>query len=299
MESIYYYDEGRSGFITFIQLRKILERLNINLSTKLAEYIIYVMKNFGTTDDGVSIYDLKYINLFKIIDETEKNIKDEPVKQEEPEEESDEDSGIEISPEEYIQITDKVLYKIAIKTQFNPDKFFKSEISKIKGNEAIALPNFLNIMLEAMKVELNDVEIYCIFNRFKLDEDNDEDDNMNYSKLKAEILSKKRLNFDLTHKIKLHLEEKKKTFEDFIQPIESNIKDGFIDINQFKNFIVKKNIMDWDDNLLNVNSDTINENLLFRDNMINVNYLKHILTDENRNTITKEEIKSPKDDVKR
>jgi hypothetical protein len=258
------------------------------------------MKNFS--EDNVSIYDLKYSNLFKIMEETERTIKDEPVKHEEAEgEESDEDSGIEISPEEYMQITDKVLYKIAVKTKFNPDKFFKSDITKVKGNEAITLPNFLTIMLEAMKVELNDVEIYCIFNRFKLEEDNEEDDNMNYSKLKAEIISKKRLNFDLTHKIRTHLDDKKKTFDEFIKPLEDNINEGFIDVNLFKNFVVKKDIMDWDDNLLNVNAENINENLLFRDNMINLNYLKNILTDESGKTesITKEELKSPKADVKR
>jgi hypothetical protein len=290
-----------------LQLRKILEKLNINLSTKLAEYIIYVMKNYGTTEDSASIYDLKYLNLFKLIEESEKNTQNEPTKEEIEDDEESEESGIEISPEEYMQITDKVLYKIAIKSKFNPDSFFKAEVTKVEGIEAITLGNFVNIINKLMKIEIDDVEIYCMFNRFKLDEENEEDENLNYTNLKTEITSKKRLNFDLTNKIKNYLGDKKISFDEFIKPISSHIKEGYMDIDQFKNYIVKKSIMDWDDNLFaSVNNDSsINENLLFREgNKININYLRNIISDDKRkagvDVIQEEEVKTTRNnDAKR
>ena len=109
----------KTGFITFVQLRKILEKLNIELSSKLAEYLIFILKS-NIHQGEASIYDLKYSNLYKILEEID-NIKID-------DDEFSDDSGIEMTPEEYFETTNKVINKIALKTNNNPDMYFDKAV---------------------------------------------------------------------------------------------------------------------------------------------------------------------------
>ncbi len=58
-ESIKSFDQNNTGFITFQQLRKILDTININLDDELVEYLIYLMKCF-TNDENTNLEDLRY-----------------------------------------------------------------------------------------------------------------------------------------------------------------------------------------------------------------------------------------------
>lgn len=58
-DSIKSFDQNNTGFITFQQLRKILDSININLNDELVEYLIYLMKCF-TNDENSNLEDLKY-----------------------------------------------------------------------------------------------------------------------------------------------------------------------------------------------------------------------------------------------
>lgn len=53
------YDKNNTGYITFLQLRKILDSIKINLKDELIEYLIYLMKSFKH-ENNTSLEDLKY-----------------------------------------------------------------------------------------------------------------------------------------------------------------------------------------------------------------------------------------------
>jgi Ca2+-binding EF-hand superfamily protein len=58
-EQLKSFDQNNTGFITFQQLRKILDSININLNDDLVEFLIYLMKSF-TNDENTNLEDLKY-----------------------------------------------------------------------------------------------------------------------------------------------------------------------------------------------------------------------------------------------
>ena len=53
------YDKGNTGFITFLQLRKILDSIKLNLKDELIEYLIYLMKAFKH-EKSACLEDLRY-----------------------------------------------------------------------------------------------------------------------------------------------------------------------------------------------------------------------------------------------
>lgn len=60
------YDKNNTGYITFLQLRKILDSIKINLKDELIEYLIYLMKAFKH-EKSASLEDLKYAVNYYII----------------------------------------------------------------------------------------------------------------------------------------------------------------------------------------------------------------------------------------
>lgn len=60
------YDKNNTGFITFLQLRKILDNIKINLKDELIEYLIFLMKSFKH-ESNTSLEDLKYAVFFSLI----------------------------------------------------------------------------------------------------------------------------------------------------------------------------------------------------------------------------------------
>ena len=58
-DSLKAFDQNNTGLITFQQLRKILDSININLDDELVEYLIFLMKSFSN-DENTNLEDLKY-----------------------------------------------------------------------------------------------------------------------------------------------------------------------------------------------------------------------------------------------
>jgi hypothetical protein len=227
------------------------------------------MKTFISVAEN-SIYDLKYDNLFKILSETGKTIE----KVEEIEDDMNE-SGIEITPEEYLQITDKVLYKISSVLGYKPENHFKDLVNKDNGIEIIDLKSFLYVCTENLKMDLDDIEIYCLFNRFKFDEENMDDENMDYKKLKKEILSKKQTG-EMINQLKNIFEENQTDVDKLFSTLSPS-EDGSVEIDTFKNFLKNNNIS------VQVPDKTTSElDPLIFENKINIVYLKALINDEKK-----------------
>lgn len=58
IDSLEKMDPEKKGFISFLNLRKILENVNLDLEDKYIEYLIFIMKSFN--DNNTSLDDLKY-----------------------------------------------------------------------------------------------------------------------------------------------------------------------------------------------------------------------------------------------
>jgi Ca2+-binding EF-hand superfamily protein len=227
------------------------------------------MKTFIAEPEN-SIYDLKYENVFKLLSEIGKTIE----KIDEIEDDLSE-SGIEITPEEYLQITDKVLYKISHNLGYKPDTHFRDLVNKDNGVELIDLKSFLYVCTEALNMDLDDIEIYCLFNRFKFDEENIDDENMDYKKLKKEILAKKSTG-EMINKLKSHFDENKTDVDKLLSSL-SPAEDGSVDIEAFKSFLSKNNIN------VAVPDKTASElDPLIFEKKINIIYLKALISDEKK-----------------
>lgn len=291
-----FYDDKKTGYITFISLRKILESLKIKLNNEVIEYFIYVMKNFN--DDNTSIHDLKYQNLYKIL--IEENL-------EENEEDADEESGIEITTEEYVKIIETIMTKFAeysINRKLkNLDDYFKPYFLKnIAEYKAIELARFVQILNEKFDMHLDHVDIYCLFSRFKHIEssDDNEDEVVDYGKFKSEVkkyldgsssskrndkVEKEEKNNDFIIAVKNHLSNFKITFENFIFPqikkmklSNDNNKNRYLDFKDLQNFLQEKEIFSKHiDSEIKFDNANINKEILFNDNMINIDYLKYII----------------------
>ena len=76
-KEIFFFDPELTGFISFLNFRRILERLKVSLDNDLIEYVIYLMKNFngeleyGKSDHMPSLYDLKYKNLLDLLEKVQ------------------------------------------------------------------------------------------------------------------------------------------------------------------------------------------------------------------------------------
>lgn len=70
-----YLDQENSGLTTFFDLRTTFETINLTLKDRYVEFLIYYMKSFNNNNSGLE--DLKYENLFKIIQDSEDDINNE------------------------------------------------------------------------------------------------------------------------------------------------------------------------------------------------------------------------------
>ena len=83
-------DTAKNKYITFKNLKKIIEEENIELKEQYFVFLFYALKKFD--DPNASLDDLKYEILFDILNNTENDSK------------MDEESDLEISDDEYNQI---------------------------------------------------------------------------------------------------------------------------------------------------------------------------------------------------
>ena len=198
IELLNYFDENKKGFINFNSIKKIFEQLNLKFKSEVKEYFIYLMKCF--IDDGNFLQDLKYENILKVVDETpfdpNENVEDIEGEEDNKENKDGDDDAIEITNDEYLSKVKDIISricKVIKKENKTPDDYFKKIISKsITDYVAIRLIKLVDVLKEDFKIELSNIEIFCLFTKVKpnLGASKDPDDIeeiIDYSKLKEEI----------------------------------------------------------------------------------------------------------------
>ena len=152
-------------YISFITLKKVIEEESIELKEQYFVYLFYALKKFD--DPKASLNDLKYEILFDIINDKEND------------EKMDEESDLEISDDEYNQIITSFQIKLLnyINENHTNLRFILNGLIEVTSfgddnniMEVVLIKQFFERMKE-IGIWLNDdLEIYCIFNRYKLSE---------------------------------------------------------------------------------------------------------------------------------
>ena len=152
-------------YISFILLKKIVEDEKIELKEQYFVYLFYALKKFD--DPDASLNDLKIELLYDIINDTENDSK------------MDEESDLEISDDEYNQIINNFQIKLLhyINSNHTNLRFILNGLIQVttlgdENNiiEVVLIKPFFERMKEIGIWLNNDLEIYCIFNRYKLSE---------------------------------------------------------------------------------------------------------------------------------
>ena len=218
------YDFNKNGTINFLMLKKILEKLKIELKNDLLEFMIFYMKI--NNNKKLLLKMLNYENIIEIL-VTNYSIEDFN---------EIDDEIIEISEKDFENKIKEIIKKINKNlnlTSKNFDYFFKNlqyENEKIDLNKFVdALNNFLNINLEQ-------IEIFCIFSKYKFNNNNNNNDEiLNYNKIKFDIEN-------LNNEIKKF--ENLQFFSDSFE-IKNNLNDNNNNnnfINEFKKFVNDNNL---------------------------------------------------------
>ena len=156
---------ANNKYISFITLKKIIEEENIELKEQYFVYLFYALKKFD--DPKASLNDLKYELLFDIISDSENDSK------------MNEESDLEISDDEYNQIITNFQIKLInyINENHTNLRFILNGLIEVTSfgddnnvMEVVLIKQFFERMKEIGIWLNNDLEIYCIFNRYKLSE---------------------------------------------------------------------------------------------------------------------------------
>ena len=161
-------DPFKNKYISFLFLKQLIEEQKIDMKDDYFTYLFYSMKKFD--DPGVSLYDLKVQNLYDILDNDEHDSK------------MDEESDIEISNEEFTTIISNFILQLLNYLNKNKKNLrdvvgdliqtlnVDEELNQGKIEIALIEP-FINRMKEIGITINNDIETFCIFNRYKLTDD--------------------------------------------------------------------------------------------------------------------------------
>ena len=191
IEFLKIFDEDNKGYISFTSLKKIMEELELKLKNDALEYLIYTMKVIQ--EEGTYLKDLKYSNLIKILDETpvdpNENIDDNEGN------EKEDDDAIEITNEEYLNKVKDIISRICrvlmIKKKTPDEIFLKCLSQSVTDYKAIRLVHLVETLKNEFKIDLSNIEIFCLFTKVKPGNSRDVDDDMeeiiDYTKLKKEI----------------------------------------------------------------------------------------------------------------
>ena len=158
----------RNKYITFQFLKKLIEEQNIELKDEYSQYLFYELKKFE--DPQATIQELKVENLFKIFENSQNDSKME------------EESEIEITNEQYVNIIYNIglqLIKYLDTNKTTLRQILGESIKNISGEnvaekdkvEVIVLEDFIE-KLKEIGIQINsEIEIYCLFSRYKITED--------------------------------------------------------------------------------------------------------------------------------
>ena len=154
-----------SKFVSFKKLKKIIEEEKIELKEQYFVFLFYALKKFE--EPNVPLEDLKYDILFDILNDNENDSK------------MDEESDLEISDDEYNQIIADFQIKLLnyINSNHTNLRFILNGLIQILNVDAennmvevVLIRPFFERMKEIGIWINNELEIYCIFNRYKLSE---------------------------------------------------------------------------------------------------------------------------------
>ena len=152
-------------YISFKDLKKIIEDEKIELKEQYFVFLFYALKKFE--DPEANLEDLKYDILFDILNNTENDSK------------MDEESDLEISDDEYNQIIADFQMKLInyINNNHTNLRFILNGLIQVlnleednNAVEVVLIRPFFERMKEIGIWDNNELEIYCIFNRYKLSE---------------------------------------------------------------------------------------------------------------------------------
>ena len=154
-----------NNYVSFFLLKKIIEEEKIELKEQYFVYLFYALKLFD--DPEASLNDLKFELLLDILNDSNNDSK------------MDEESDLEISDEEYNQIILDFQTKLLhyINSNHTNLRFILNGLIKVtnlgdENNviEVVLIRPFFERMKEIGIWMNNELEIYCIFNRYKLSE---------------------------------------------------------------------------------------------------------------------------------
>ena len=175
-------EKEQSDIITFDNLRKLIEELNINLNDDYTEFLIYKMKE--KVPENSSIFDLNYKIILEILDRniinnTDKTVKNENEKEEKKLKENEEEESKDIYDDEEmnIQMSNKLseLKQVLKDNNTSLEEECKDKIKIIEENNDKKI-NGLNkeIFFGIMKkynIEIEEEIKEAIFDLFKIDTD--------------------------------------------------------------------------------------------------------------------------------
>ena len=141
----------------------------------------------------------------------------------------DDESIIEIKNEDYIKIVNDIIQKMKNYLKSNNqnlDYFFKRFVV---DNNSIDLGKVVDVLKSDFKLELNQIEIFCLFSKYKIENEennNTNDEIINYQKLKKDIEDKKENNiiFEISNPINEIIGKDEKKNNSFIQLFSQGIK---------------------------------------------------------------------------
>ena len=209
----------KNKYISFLFLKQIIEEQKIEMKDDYSQYLFYAMKKFE--DPEVSLYDLKVQNLFDILNNDEHDSK------------IDEEGDIEITNEEFtaiisnfvIQLMDylnknKVTLREVLKDLIQALNLDDDELNQEKI-EIVLIEPFIKKMKEIGITINNDIETFCIYNRYKL---TDEFEIISIYLLERELDNFKKMN--LNKNLGSNIENKDKVMEKVQEETEDNVSNN-------------------------------------------------------------------------
>ena len=197
----------KNKYISFLFLKQIIEEQKIEMKDEYSQYLFYALKKFDAPE--VSLYDLKVQNLFEIMNNEKNDSK------------MDEESDIEITNEEYTQIITSFGMQL-LKYINENNTTLKSilgglvqnisaedEDDKEENIEIVFIEPFINRMKE-IGIKINgDIDIFCLYSRYKLSDE--------YEVISVNLLQKELENFAQFAKMNKSNNEKKDKLMEKVQ----------------------------------------------------------------------------------
>ena len=206
----------KNKFISFLFLKQIIEEQKVEMKDDYSQYLFYAMKKFD--EPTVSLYDLKVQNIFDILNDDQHDSK------------MDEESDIEITSEEFTTIISNFIMQLMVylnKNKTTLREVLKDLIQSLNVDEEdlnqekieiVLIEPFINRMKEIGIAINNDIETFCIFNRYKL---TDEYEIISVNLLEREIENFEQMN--VNRNLAISTDNKDKVMEKVQEETEDNI----------------------------------------------------------------------------